>query len=387
MFRTRLGLVLAALMVTTACTDQAPDEVEGELTEDSTAVSQSPDADDTSGVDGVAGRSSGRAGASATGGSSGRPSTDTEQAAGATAQNPAMGGAGQSGAAAEAADDDAGVMDMMPPTSGSGAPMNMDKDMEKDMGTDETPQAGSPAMPAAGTGGGSAGTGGTGGGAGEAAAGQGGEGGTMSGPATGEPELNAACLTLQQCCEGRQGPSRMTCERTVEAGDFGACRGALAQFCAPEQPMRQRPAECTMLGTCCATLEGDERRDCDVVVSAADARVCEAAAANFCKADSEPMNPECAALKQCCDTLEDNAAKRDCERVQMASDSVVCQAATIAYCPNNEPQMPGEPGQACAALASCCEEEENLGNRVVCQGFAASGDPMVCEQERGRFCD
>ena len=105
-----------------------------------------------------------------------------------------------------------------------------------------------------------------------------------------------------------------------------------------------------------------------------------------CKAEPDPTNPECAALNQCCDTLEDNAAKQDCGRVQMAHDSAVCQAATLAYCPNNEPQMPNEPSQACTELLGCCEEVRNLSDRAVCQAFAGTEDPMVCEQERGRFC-
>lgn len=445
MIRNALGLGLALLVTSAACDDEAQGvETSSEMATDSNATSQNADSGGSSGVDKVEGGRSGSdssVGQTATGAQAGTGDTQGAAANGGaqaqTTDSASDQATGMAGMTDMTDSDDAGVMDTMPPVGGAEAVMD----------TGPGPQGGVGAL--AGSGGAGASEGGQGGAGGSAQGGMGGAGGagevagtggTMMGDSdsdTDEPDLNAACLTLQRCCEERQGEMRSACERVRESRDFGACRGALAQYCGPEQPTRTPPA-CVMLGVCCATLGGSQRADCDVVVSAGDAMVCEVAATSFCDAEQDPPSAECAALQQCCDSLQDGNPKRDCQRVRMAGDSEVCRAATIAYCPGDgpggprnvppecvalsaccaqqtddqerqscealveqgeagacrantgnycQPRTPEQPDPTCMELQACCETQDNLGNRAVCEAFALSGDAMTCERERGRFCE
>jgi hypothetical protein len=247
---------------------------------------------------------------------------------------------------------------------------------------------------------------------------------------------NAACITLERCCEMRTGSDRTACDDVAEPQDSAMCRGALARFCAPTQPAPQPPASCTMLGVCCAALnDAGDRGDCELVVRAADAMICTAATPNFCM----PMQPnpqpsaECTTLGVCCDMLDNASDERDCRQVFDARDPVVCSAANIAYCTSRAPDppaqctslaaccadvddasdrreceavvqratsnecttaasrfcapVPPETPPACASLAACCGDVANAGDRQVCEVTAGANNAQACENETDRFCN
>jgi hypothetical protein len=182
----------------------------------------------------------------------------------------------------------------------------------------------------------------------------------------------------------RQGAQRTACERVAQPGDATACRNALTQYCVPEQPPMQPPA-CAALQRCCGTLtDNSDRMDCDFVVRAADAMVCEVATPTFCAPPNMPT-PECSMLEACCGTVQDSSDRRDCEQVFAARDSVVCAAATIAYC--SRPEEPPPPPAQCTMLAMCCTRVTNQDDRRECESIVQRADGSDCDDARDEYCE
>jgi hypothetical protein len=177
----------------------------------------------------------------------------------------------------------------------------------------------------------------------------------------------------------RQGDQQTACERVLQPRNATQCRNALTQYCVPEQPPVPTPPACEMLGRCCTSLtDSSDRADCDLVASAAEARVCEVAAPNFC-----PPSVECTMLDQCCRTVDDESDRRDCEQVLAAQDPVVCNAATIAYCSSVRPP---EPPVACTMLTPCCARITNAGERTACEQVVQRADRAACEDAADQYC-